>query len=39
MKLSGAVLVLVGVLLLTGYFTLLAAWLQGLTPDFLQERL
>jgi len=38
-KLSGAVLILVGVLLMTGYFTLLAGWLQGLTPDFLQERL
>ncbi len=38
-KLSGAVLVFVGVLLMSGYFSLLAAWLQGLTPDFLRQRL
>jgi cytochrome c-type biogenesis protein len=38
-KLSGAVLVFVGVLLMSGYFSLLAAWLQGFTPDFLRERL
>ena len=34
--LSGAVLVFVGFLLATGYFSLLAGWLQGLTPDFLK---
>jgi hypothetical protein len=33
------VLVFVGVLLMSGYFSLLAAWLQGFTPDFLRERL
>ena len=38
-KLSGALLVMVGGLLATGYFTLLASWLQGLTPEFLRERL
>jgi cytochrome c-type biogenesis protein len=38
-KLAGAVLVFVGVLLASGYFTLLAAWLQGLTPEFLRSRL
>ncbi len=38
-KAAGAVLVLVGVLLATGYFTLLASWLQGLTPEFLRSRL
>jgi cytochrome c-type biogenesis protein len=38
-KLSGAVLILVGGLLATGYFTLLASWLQGFTPDFLRSRL
>ncbi len=38
-RLSGAMLVIVGLLLVTGYFTLLATWLQGLTPDFLRERL
>jgi cytochrome c-type biogenesis protein len=39
MKISGALLVLVGILLLTGQFTLLASWLQGFTPDGLLERL
>lgn len=38
-RVSGAMLVIVGLLLVTGYFTLLATWLQGLTPDFLRERL
>lgn len=38
-KLAGALLVLVGVLLATGYFTVLAGYLQGLTPEFLRERL
>jgi cytochrome c-type biogenesis protein len=39
MKLSGALLVLVGVLLLTGEFTRLAGWLQAMTPAILRERL
>jgi cytochrome c-type biogenesis protein len=39
MRVSGALLVLVGVLLVTGEFTRLAGWLQGLTPDFLREQL
>jgi cytochrome c-type biogenesis protein len=39
MRISGAILVLVGVLLVTGEFTRLAGWLQGLTPDFLREKL
>jgi cytochrome c-type biogenesis protein len=38
-RLAGGVLVVVGLLLLTGYFSLLASWLQGLTPAFLRERL
>jgi cytochrome c-type biogenesis protein len=38
-KISGAILVFVGVLLATGYFSLLAGWLQGLTPEFLRSRL
>jgi hypothetical protein len=38
-KLAGAILVGVGVLLVSGYFSLLAGWLQGLTPDFLRSRL
>lgn len=39
MRLSGALLVLVGVLLLTGEFTRLAGWLQGLTPEFLRSQI
>ena len=39
MRVSGLLLVLMGLLLLTGEFTRLAGWLQGLTPDFLRERL
>ncbi len=38
-KFSGGVLVAVGLLLATGYFTLMASWLQGLTPEFLRSRL
>jgi cytochrome c-type biogenesis protein len=32
---SGVLLILVGVLLITGEFTRLAGWLQRLTPDWL----
>jgi cytochrome c-type biogenesis protein len=39
MRTSGVILVFVGLLLLTGEFTRLAGWLQGLTPDFLREQL
>jgi cytochrome c-type biogenesis protein len=39
MRISGAMLVLVGLLLVSGEFTRLAGWLQGLTPDFLREQL
>lgn len=39
MRVSGVLLVVVGVLLVSGEFTRLAGWLQGLTPDFLRERL
>jgi cytochrome c-type biogenesis protein len=39
MRISGVILVLVGVLLVTGEFTRLAGWLQSLTPDFLREQL
>jgi cytochrome c-type biogenesis protein len=39
MRISGALLVLIGILLLTGEFTRMAGWLQGLTPDFLKNRL
>jgi cytochrome c-type biogenesis protein len=39
MRISGVMLVFVGILLLTGEFTRLAGWLQGLTPDVLREQL
>jgi cytochrome c-type biogenesis protein len=39
MRLSGLILIVVGVLLVTGEFTRLAGWLQGLTPELLRERL
>jgi cytochrome c-type biogenesis protein len=39
MRLSGALLVFVGLLMVTGEFTRLAGWLQGLTPEALRERL
>lgn len=38
-RVAGAAMVLVGVLLVTDYFTLLASWLQGLTPTLLKNRL
>jgi cytochrome c-type biogenesis protein len=36
---AGALLVVLGILLVTDRFTLLASWLQGLTPQFLRSRL
>ena len=39
MRLSGIMLVVVGLLLVTGEFTRLAGWLQGLTPEFLRQQL
>jgi cytochrome c-type biogenesis protein len=39
MKTSGALLVCVGLLMVTGQFTRLAGWLITLTPDFLLKRL
>jgi len=39
MRLSGVLLILVGGLLVTGQFTRLAGWLQGLTPEILREQL
>lgn len=39
MRLSGAMLVLVGILMVSGEFTRLATWMQGLTPAFLKERI
>jgi cytochrome c-type biogenesis protein len=39
MRVTGVMLVCVGLLLVTGEFTRLAGWLQGLTPAFLKEKL
>jgi cytochrome c-type biogenesis protein len=39
MRISGGLLVLVGLLMVTGEFTRLAGWLQSLTPAFLKEQL
>lgn len=39
MRVSGILLIFVGVLLVTGQFTRLAGWLQGFTPTGLLERL
>jgi cytochrome c-type biogenesis protein len=39
MRVSGVLLIVVGLLLVSGEFTRLASWLQGLTPDFLREQL
>jgi cytochrome c-type biogenesis protein len=38
-RVAGALLVVVGVLMLTGSFTMLSRWFQGLTPAFLKSRL
>ncbi len=39
MRISGVMLIVVGVLLVTGEFTRLAGWLQGLTPEALRKQL
>ena len=38
-RIAGGLLILLGLLLVTDRFTLLAGWLQGLTPEFLRSRL
>lgn len=38
-RVAGVLLILLGILLVTDRFTLLASWLQGLTPGFLKSRL
>lgn len=38
-RVAGVLLVLMGLLLATGSFTLVSGWLQGLTPAFLKARL
>jgi cytochrome c-type biogenesis protein len=39
MRVSGALLILVGLLMATGQFTRLAGWLQGLTPAFIRSQI
>ncbi len=38
-RIAGVLLILFGLLLLTGTFTLMSGWLQNLTPEFLKSRL
>jgi cytochrome c-type biogenesis protein len=38
-RIAGGLLILFGLLLLTGSFTLMSGWLQGLTPEFLRGKL
>ena len=39
MRVSGILLIAVGILMVTGEFTRLAGWLQALTPGFLKSRI
>ena len=39
MRISGALLIVVGSLLLSGEFSRLAGWLQAFTPEALREQL
>ena len=38
-RISGALLVVVGMLMATNYFTILASYLQALTPEFIRSRI
>jgi cytochrome c-type biogenesis protein len=38
-RISGALLVIVGIMMITNYFTILSGFLQGLTPAALKSRL
>jgi cytochrome c-type biogenesis protein len=38
-RIAGALLILVGLMMVFGLFTLLSGWLQALTPGFLRSRL
>jgi cytochrome c-type biogenesis protein len=38
-KVAGVLLIVVGVLMLTNWFAVLAGWLDAYTPDALRERL
>ena len=39
MRVSGVLLIFVGVLMVTGEFTRLAGWLQQFTPDVVREQI
>jgi hypothetical protein len=39
MRVSGVLLIFVGVLMITGEFTRLAGWLQQFTPDFIRGQI
>ena len=38
-RIAGVMLVLVGLLMVTGRFTMLSSWLQDLTPEFILDRI
>lgn len=38
-RVSGVIMIVIGIMLVTNYFTVLAAWLTTLTPEFLLERI
>jgi cytochrome c-type biogenesis protein len=38
-RISGLLLISIGVLMITGSMTVLSGWLQGFTPEFLKSRL
>jgi cytochrome c-type biogenesis protein len=38
-RVAGVLLIVVGVMMMFGWFTLASAWLQGLTPSFLRAKL
>lgn len=38
-RVSGALLIAIGLLMVTGSMTVLSSWLQGMTPEFLRSRL
>jgi cytochrome c-type biogenesis protein len=39
MRVSGLLLIFVGLLMVTGQFTRMAGWLQGLTPDIIRRQI
>lgn len=38
-RVSGVLLIIVGLLMVTGSMTIMNSWLQGMTPEFLRSRL